>query len=973
MANLGAAGPRSLHDDERGPVAAHDVRVGYFEVDSAGNLTFASPGWCAMMDLQDGAALGDGWLRAVEPRDRDRVEALWRESIAAGSAFEAAYRVVVGGGGKSVRTSVAPVDAADALKGFAGATIDVTDVANAGQALTEAADEFRAIADAIPQLMWMAAADGTIEYVNRPWLEYTGMTLERMRESVVSQVVHPDDLALSWQSWSAALATGDPYEIEYRLRDAKTGAYRWFLGRAIPARNQAGDIVRWIGTATDIDAQKRANTNVRFVLDASSILNANLDVGGVCDAYAQLAIQRVADWCFIVLREGAGYHIAAIAHRDPDRIRLVEKFRDRYPVRKHSPLDAVIRTITPQLIATLGDEQLQAAAQDSEHLQLLRSLEMHSVMLLPLATEDGTVYGGVVLVSSESARTYTVDDLEVSGMVARRAAAAIHTASAFAQERSRAERADFIAEASELLVEFTDRGTTLDRVCEFVVRSMADLAFVMLAENGDALRTVSCAHADAGKAAIADRFRGQRTLRPESEETAIWMLSQHRTLLHKSVPLEAMLSSMWDYLAPDVRALDIRSGITVPLFCGGETYGALIVYRCTPGQEYSEDDAAVFTDLGRRLSFAIDRHRSLERERRIAEALQQALLPQPGMLPKVPGLHFAAHYRPSSDEAQVGGDWYDALSLPDGSIFISVGDVTGRGLHAAGLMGKLRQALAVTSLYERDPARMLDAVDFQLRSRGSSSIATAFAGVIDPERKTLRYAGAGHPAPLLRRNGELLQLHPTGLPVGLRENDRQTSDEVSLEGADLLVLYTDGLIEATRDLAFGEQRLAILASSEAVSFVRNPAEFICDAALPPDAQDDTAVLTVTFGERRAWAFDAENARAAHQARHQLVKYLRERSSGKVDTGAAELVFGELVGNVVRHAPGPIEVQVEWNGEHPVLHVIDRGRGFIPDPGLPVDTLSEGGRGLYIVSKLTRRFHVERIAGYGNHVAAELRL
>jgi anti-sigma regulatory factor (Ser/Thr protein kinase) len=304
---------------------------------------------------------------------------------------------------------------------------------------------------------------------------------------------------------------------------------------------------------------------------------------------------------------------------------------------------------------------------------------------------------------------------------------------------------------------------------------------------------------------------------------------------------------------------------------------------------------------------------------------------------------------------------------------VSVGDVCGRGLHAAGLMGKLRQAIGMAAMYERDPARVLDAVDFQLRSRRSDSIVTAFIGIIDPSRRFMRYAGAGHPPALLRRGGEILELHSTGLPLGLRENDSQETSQVDLEGSELLVLYTDGLTEATRDVIFGEQRLAFLVGSEAISCVSNPAEFLCDACLPPDAQDDTAVLAVAFGEPTSWSFDAENAEAAHEARAQLAAYLRERAPEHADIAAAELVFGELVGNVVRHAPGPIEVRVEWNASRPVLHVIDRGRGFLRDPSLPADPLSESGRGLYIVSRLTEALRIERIAGYGNHVAAVLRL
>lgn len=835
-------------------------------------------------------------------------------------------------------------------------------------------DEFRIAGDVMPQLMWIAAPDGTIEYFNQPWLDYTGITVEGMRESGVKNVVHPDELTSTWECWNTALTTGEPYEIEYRLRDARSGTYRWFIARAAAYRDAAGEIVRWIGTATDIDAQKRANDNLRFVLDASNVLSSNLDVDAVCSALADLAIHRVADWCFIVLKDGhGGYQTRAIAHRDPQRVRLIAQYRERYPIRHGSALDRAIRRNTPVLVPSITQRELTEAAEDATHLEVLESLGMRAAMLVPISTADGVVFGGIMLVSSESARSYNTADLEVAEMVAHRAAAAIHTAMAFTQEREHAQRLHFIAEASELLVQSVDLHSMLERLSRFIVSRMADMAYVILAEESDSLRTVACAHAHPDKDAIAQRLCGQRTLRPEAEENAIWLLSQHRTLLHKSIHVDAVLSSMWEYLAPDIRALEIQSAITVPLYARGETFGALVVYWCTPARSFSEDDAALFTDLGRRLSMAIEQQRTLERERRIAEALQQALLPQPGMLPLADGAQFAAHYRPSTRESHVGGDWYDAVTLEDGSILVSVGDVTGRGLEAAGLMGKLRQALGMSALYERDPARILDAVDFHLRSRRSQALATAFVGIIDPARTRMRYASAGHPPPLLRRSGELIELRSTGLPLGLRDHDREEPQEVSLEGAQLLVLYTDGIIEATRDLLFGEQRLAFLVSSDAISCVRNPAAFLCDACLPPDAQDDTAVLTVTFGVRPSWAFDAENAQAAHDTRSQFMNYLREHAAADADLAAAELVFGELIGNVVRHAPGPIEVQVEWSGRQPVLHVIDRGRGFVRDPALPPDPLSESGRGLFIVSQLTDGFCVERIAGYGNHVAAVLRV
>jgi anti-sigma regulatory factor (Ser/Thr protein kinase) len=431
---------------------------------------------------------------------------------------------------------------------------------------------------------------------------------------------------------------------------------------------------------------------------------------------------------------------------------------------------------------------------------------------------------------------------------------------------------------------------------------------------------------------------------------------------------------MWEYLAADVRTLNIHSAITIPLYSRGETLGALVACWCDSPREYTEADLPLFADLGRRLSIAIEHVTALDRERRIAVSLQQALLPSAEMLPEHPDLTFNAEYRPSSHEAEVGGDWYDAVTLPDGSIMVSTGDVTGRGLEAAGLMGKLRQAINMTSMYEPDPARILDAVDFQLRSRRSQAIATAFVGFIDPQQETMRYANAGHPAPLLRRNGTLSELHTGGLPLGLRDSaEPEQTRTVTLKDAKLLALYTDGLVEGTRDLAFGERRLRSIVLSDAILYVRNPARLLCDACLPFEAQDDTAVLTVLFGERTHWSFDAENAQAAHDARAQFVAALRERAPAQSDIGAAELVFGELIGNVVRHAPGPIDVQLDWSGVHPVLHVTDRGKGFIRDPALPADVLSESGRGLYIIAQLTGNVRIERIPGYGNHVAVVLRI
>ena len=956
-----AGSPQPLHDERLARVAAH-AAIGLFEADRNGEITFVTPRWCEITGLDEKAARGGGWFAAVHAADVQRVRSAWGEAVKHGAGLDIRYRGITRSSTYPMRTLLEPVtDASGEITGFAGTTVGIAPYAER-------------LAEAMPQMVWIASHDGKIEYFNRTWLEYTGVGVDQMSATGPKDVVHPDDVAETWARWNESLQTGTVFEIEYRLRNGVDGTYRWFLGRAMPVRDSHNGITQWVGTATDIDAQKRANANLRFVLEAAASLASSYDTATICTELARLAVRRVADWCFIVLRTSSGeYKTVAIAHRDAQRVREAEALRERYSPLDAGPVEVAIRRNRPVLIPSV--EALKAQARmphDAQTIELLQLLQMQGALIVPIAS-GGNVRGALALVSSESGRAFAHDDLEVAEMVAERAAGALQTAQVFGEERRRSADLEFIARASSIIFESFDMHTTYERLTDYITKSRADLAYIVLVENGERLRTVAGAHRDPRLRPIAQRLVGERTLRPDAEQIAIDRLTGARPILHKTLPLETVLAGMWEYLAPDVRELDIRSAITVPLQTRSDLFGALIAYKCGDSRAYGERDLPVFEDIGRRLSIAMDHARTLERERRIAQSLQQALLPDAAALPGDAHLRFSAEYRASAREADVGGDWYDARKLSDGSIAVSVGDVTGRGLPAAGLMGKLRQGMAMAAIYESDPARILDALDAQLRTEDSHAIATAFVGIIDPQRQNLRYATAGHPPPLLRANGTLQELRSDGLPIGLRDASREESRTVSLDGANLLMLYTDGLTEATRDIAFGEQRLQQVALSEAVLHVRNPAQFICDACLPMDAQDDSAVLTLSFGEPTQWWFDADNAQAAHEARSQFVGHLREHADPDLDLESAELIFGELIGNVVRHAPGPIDVQLSWDGDYPVLHVTDRGRGFIRNPALPLDPLSESGRGLYIIALLAREVRVERIPGYGNHVAAELNI
>jgi serine phosphatase RsbU (regulator of sigma subunit) len=233
------------------------------------------------------------------------------------------------------------------------------------------------------------------------------------------------------------------------------------------------------------------------------------------------------------------------------------------------------------------------------------------------------------------------------------------------------------------------------------------------------------------------------------------------------------------------------------------------------------------------------------REHRASAAFQQAALPT--RLPDVPGMQFGAIYRAAKAEAQVGGDWYDAFRLDDGCIVLSVGDVMGNGLFAAVTMGAVRQALRGAAQILAEPIAILDAADRALRSERPDAIVTAFVAVLDPVTLLLTYASAGHPPPLVRSaSGTIVALPGNGLPLGLRSMHPAPPVEphtLHLDDGSLLVLYTDGLIESTRDIEAGEARVREALQQDEVWGGENPAGSIVDYVLD-DVVDDVAVLTI---------------------------------------------------------------------------------------------------------------------------------
>src|SRR5579863_1232983 len=204
-------------------------------------------------------------MTTLHPDDHDHAWASYWEGFRSGNGFtfEARFRRASDGAYRWHLNRAVPVqDSTGKLLRIVGTSIDIEDQKRAEQAQRESEQSFRLIVDGIAGLVATMTADGEVELVNRQALEYFGKTLEDLKGWVASDLVHPTDLPRVIAAWRRSVETGDPYDIDYRLRRAD-GVYRWFHLRGLPLRDHEGRIVRWYVLHTDIDERKTAAEDLR--------------------------------------------------------------------------------------------------------------------------------------------------------------------------------------------------------------------------------------------------------------------------------------------------------------------------------------------------------------------------------------------------------------------------------------------------------------------------------------------------------------------------------------------------------------------------------------------------------------------------------------------------------------------------------------------------------------------------------------
>lgn len=209
------------------------------------------------------------WAGIVHPEDLARVEKLWNHAVQTGCEYESQARWLARGGEYHwILQQALPLrDQEGNIVKWYGSNTDITDYIGAREAFKESELSFKTLADTVPQIVWTSRPDGWLDYYNQRWFEYTGMTREESQGWGWEAVLHPEDVQMCLDTWRECLRTGKKYQVEYRLRHGSDGEYRWHLGLAFPLRNHKGEIIKWFGSSTDIDNQKRVEAELWNALE----------------------------------------------------------------------------------------------------------------------------------------------------------------------------------------------------------------------------------------------------------------------------------------------------------------------------------------------------------------------------------------------------------------------------------------------------------------------------------------------------------------------------------------------------------------------------------------------------------------------------------------------------------------------------------------------------------------------------------
>jgi PAS domain S-box-containing protein len=510
----------------------------------------------------------------------------------------------------------------------------------------------------------------------------------------------------------------------------------------------------------------------------------------------------------------------------------------RFPLAADLPMSLAIRT-GEAMWTESGDELRERFPPLAE-----ADIRFDSLAVIPLAVEDKPF--GAIALSFATEQRFDPETRTFMTTAAQQAAQSLDRARLYEDERAGTRRLSFLAAASELLAGSLDPDATLRSLAELAIREIADWCGIDLVDADRGVRNVATAHKDPERVQMANELRTRYPVDPDAPTGVPNVIRTGRPELYAEVPDELLVEAAVDeeHLRL-IRELGLKSAMVVPLEARGRILGAMTLVASESGRRFNERDLELAGDLARRAALAIDNAMVFSREHEAAVTLQRALLPR--SLPRVRGVEFAALYEPAAAGIEVGGDWYDVVALGEERVALTIGDIAGRGIEAASVMGRVAAALRAYVLDHQPPDEALRRLARTMRQIEGSQMATVLHLHVDVATGAAEYVRAGHPPALVRLpDGEIEELAGTGTPpIGILEDVDYKVHRATLPPGSMLLLYTDGLIER-RDRDFeGELQQLRAALAEAPTDATECLRWLADRFSAETNPDDAALIAMS--------------------------------------------------------------------------------------------------------------------------------
>lgn len=699
-------------------------------------------------------------------------------------------------------------------------------------------------------------------------------------------------------------------------------------------------VARQVGDLTAVAIQQawlrtqrgRQAREARFLDSLMVELSQHRDLPALLETVARRCTELLGEWCAIQLvdPDRPELRLGALHHADPLRVSRFRATLEKVPILKTSPHTARILESRQPVIASRDDPLVrELTAQAPALLHAWVDLEVHGGLDIPLVVDTDVL--GILSIGLDAPRQWDERDLRMASVVAHRVAVAVQNARLHVAEqtaRTHAEREARRMSAVNRIIAMAAQALDLGSVYDELADALQMLLpFVRL--------TVSLYEPEKDRLMIP-YFKGpelglppDRLEGPKAGAGRGWVLDHGQALIRKDTEREQEFSE--DTV---LAAAGIRSYLILPMRVAGRAIGTLNFGHHRTAF-YTEEHARLMQPIADQLAVTVSRFnlfRQVEqRAGKLSETLQRALLP--AGLPSVPFVVLGATYMPADQDAQIGGDWYDAVILPDDTLLVSVGDVAGHGAGAAAAMGQVRHVVRAFALEGRAPAEMLRGVNLLLCRYPESPYLSIWIARLNPFSGDFIYAGSGHPPALILSNGQADFLSASGPPLGITSSTEYTEVRTRLAPGVRLIAYTDGLIEVTRDVIEGERRLVAAAQSLRAEPPQRAAETLVAQVLGTEGapRDDIAAIVIDLLPLEAplsltLPATAENLQRIRRAVRALLERVRVP---RAQLDAIITAVGEAALNVVEHAYrsglGNIVVHGETQGNTLRITVRDFGR------------------------------------------------